>query len=168
MVTGLGEKQTVGFYLDTSIFHPQGGGQATDVGVVTLGGEKVTVTMVKTDKSSGLSLHECAETAFPSDKWIKGAHVDMEIDGAARVLNARVHSAGHLLDAAVRDCGFLLWKPAKGYHFADGPYVEYLLTQADKDEANKDEEAINTPFCPLQEKFHAFVLRGLINISEAP
>ena len=30
------------------------------------------------------------------------------------------------------------------------------------------EEAINTPFCPLQEKFNTFVLRGLRNISEAP
>ena len=30
------------------------------------------------------------------------------------------------------------------------------------------EEAINTPFCPLQEKFHTFVLRVLRNISEAP
>jgi hypothetical protein len=31
-----------------------------------------------------------------------------------------------------------------------------------------DEEAINRLFCPLQEKFHTFVLRGLRNISEAP
>ena len=30
------------------------------------------------------------------------------------------------------------------------------------------EEAINTPFCPLQETFHTLVLRGLRNISEAP
>ena len=30
------------------------------------------------------------------------------------------------------------------------------------------EEAINTPFCPSQEIFHTFVLRGLRNISEAP
>jgi hypothetical protein len=30
------------------------------------------------------------------------------------------------------------------------------------------EEPINTPFCPLQEKFRTFVLRGLRNISEAP
>ena len=30
------------------------------------------------------------------------------------------------------------------------------------------EEAMNAPFCPLQEKFHIFVLRGLRNISEAP
>ena len=30
------------------------------------------------------------------------------------------------------------------------------------------EEAINTPFCSLQEKFRTFVLRGLRNISDAP
>jgi succinyl-CoA synthetase beta subunit len=30
------------------------------------------------------------------------------------------------------------------------------------------EEGINTKFCPLQEKFHPFVLRRLRNISEAP
>jgi hypothetical protein len=30
------------------------------------------------------------------------------------------------------------------------------------------EEVINTSFCPLQEKFHTFVLLGLRNISEAP
>jgi hypothetical protein len=33
---------------------------------------------------------------------------------------------------------------------------------------DQSEEAINTPFCPLQEKSHTFVLRGLSNISEAP
>ena len=31
-----------------------------------------------------------------------------------------------------------------------------------------DEEEINTPVCPLQDKFHTFVLRGLRNISEDP
>ena len=30
------------------------------------------------------------------------------------------------------------------------------------------EEAINTSFCPLEEKSHTFVLRGLRDISEAP
>jgi hypothetical protein len=30
------------------------------------------------------------------------------------------------------------------------------------------EEAIHTPFCPLQENFRIFILRGLRNISEAP
>lgn len=37
---------------------------------------------------------------------------------------ARLHSAGHLLDIAVKKLG-IAWKPGKGYHFSDGPYVEY-------------------------------------------
>jgi hypothetical protein len=40
--------------------------------------------------------------------------------------------------------------------------------QDEEKKTNLPEEAINTPFCPLQEKFHTFVLRGLRNISEAP
>jgi beta-galactosidase GanA len=38
-----------------------------------------------------------------------------------------------------------------------GPYV-----------CGEIKEAINTPFCPSQEKFHTDVLRGFRNISEAP
>jgi Ser-tRNA(Ala) deacylase AlaX len=47
----------------------------------------------------------------------------------------RLHSAGHAMDAAVRNAGFTQLKPAKGYHFSDGPYVEYsgALDAADKD-----------------------------------
>jgi Ser-tRNA(Ala) deacylase AlaX len=39
------------------------------------------------------------------------------------------------MDAAVRNAGFTQLKPAKGYHFSDGPYVEYTgsLDAADKD-----------------------------------
>ena len=52
-----------------------------------------------------------------------------------RLLSARLHSAGHVLDQAVRlvyaklaSEGHVLepLKPGKGYHFADGPFVEYL------------------------------------------
>ena len=40
--------------------------------------------------------------------------------------------------------------------------------QGARAEFSKAEEAINTPFCPLQEISHTFVLRGLRNISEDP
>lgn len=52
-----------------------------------------------------------------------------------RKLAARLHSAGHLLDLAVRHVQAALGGgkdalpplvPSKGYHFADGPYVEYI------------------------------------------
>jgi hypothetical protein len=41
-------------------------------------------------------------------------------------------------------------------------------TDDGSDESALAEEAMNTPFCRLQEKFHTFVLRCLRNISEAP
>lgn len=51
--------------------------------------------------------------------------IDQFVDEVDRRLFARIHSAGHLLDIAVKKIG-LAWKPGKGYHFADSPYVEYI------------------------------------------
>lgn len=50
-----------------------------------------------------------------------------QIDEARRRLHARLHSAGHALDVAMARIGLggECLKPTKGYHFADGPYVEY-------------------------------------------
>ena len=50
----------------------------------------------------------------------------MEIDGEFRAMNARIHSAGHLLDMAMNRAGRTDLKPGKGYHFVEGPYVEYI------------------------------------------
>ena len=49
----------------------------------------------------------------------------MKIDQDKRILNAKLHSAGHLLDCAVTKLGIENLKPTKGFHFPDGPYVEY-------------------------------------------
>ena len=48
------------------------------------------------------------------------------IDEVRRVLNARIHSAGHLLDSAFSNMRMTELIPYKGYHFSDGPYVEYI------------------------------------------
>lgn len=66
-----------------------------------------------------------------------GSEVTMVIDEAIRKLNARLHSAGHLLDVAVNRLK-LDWKPGKGYHFADSPYVEYVGVCEDKEKTQKD------------------------------
>lgn len=78
----------------------------------------------------------------------------MSIRQDTRRLHARIHSAGHLLDAAMHNCGFDFpptkvnacggacshqcqarsktpnltptFPPRQGYHFADAPSVEYL------------------------------------------
>lgn len=48
-----------------------------------------------------------------------------------RRLHARLHSAGHAIDVAVAQAGHSHLKATKGYHFADGPYVEYEGAVAD-------------------------------------
>jgi Ser-tRNA(Ala) deacylase AlaX len=69
----------------------------------------------------------------------------MDIDGAFRALHARIHSAGHLLDMAMMKAGRKDLKPGKGYHFVDGPYVEYVGVVKD-DERDKLIEQLNF-FC---------------------
>ena len=53
-----------------------------------------------------------------------GEAVQCWVDAAGRVAAARLHSAGHLLDLAMRNLKQGL-KPGRGYHFEDGPWVEY-------------------------------------------
>ena len=47
------------------------------------------------------------------------------VDMDRRRLHARLHSAGHLIDVAVSRARLTTITATKGYHFADGPYVEY-------------------------------------------
>lgn len=60
--------------------------------------------------------------------FVEGQTVRMCIDSSHREMSARLHSAGHTIDAALKRCEgdiFNRLKATKGYHFTDGPYVEY-------------------------------------------
>lgn len=70
------------------------------------------------------------------DPFQIGQTVKMEIDGAFRALHARIHSAGHLLDMAMMKAGRKDLKPGKGYHFVEGPYVEYVGIVKDDERDN--------------------------------
>ena len=48
----------------------------------------------------------------------------LEIDGEWRLTCSRIHSAGHALDVGMVALGHTI-RPTKGYHFYEGPYVEY-------------------------------------------
>ena len=89
--------------LDQTIFHPQGGGQPADVG--TLEGETgapFAVSMVKKGPT-GVVRHEGTSAAAPA--FAAGSRVRCAVSEPARLLNARVHSAGHLIDVAMTNCG---------------------------------------------------------------
>lgn len=112
--------------LDRTCFHPQGGGQPADSGTITAvdGGAAFAVSACKKDPS-GVVRHEGSEAA---PAFAAGASVTCVVDEGPRVKNARVHSAGHLIDVAMteslKDINVAL-RPTKGYHFTPGAYVEY-------------------------------------------
>lgn len=113
------EEGTVSVVLDRTIFYPQGGGQPTDWGMITT--DDGTAAIDKVSFTDG--------TVFHSGKVVDGqlkahASAKLSIDADRRRNHARLHTGGHLVMTAVDS---ILGFPAvKGYHFPDGPYVEFL------------------------------------------
>ena len=65
--------------------------------------------------------------SFVSDAvFSQGERLELEIDEAYRRINARLHSAGHLLDIAMLKTDFKDLKPGKGNHTTDMAFVEYI------------------------------------------
>lgn len=106
--------------LDRTIFYPQGGGQPADRGEIRAEGVRFLVSDVRLDEN-GVVFHY---GEFVNGRFGIGKKVELEIEEERRILNARLHSGGHLVDLAAMKAGFGL-KAVKGYHFLDGPYIEY-------------------------------------------
>ena len=121
-----GQAKTV-VILDQTVMHPQGGGQPTDLGELRAAGTVFKVDMVRAVGGNLDSLIYHFGT-FEGAAFSAGDTVAVSIDEDHRKLCARLHSAGHLVDDAMKLCEdprAQALEPTKGYHFADGPYVEY-------------------------------------------
>lgn len=105
--------------LDQTVFYPQGGGQPYDTGAIESPSGRFIVEEVRF--VDGVVKHI---GRFEQGAFAKGETVECRVDKERRELNSRIHSAGHLVDLAVTGLN-LNWVPGKGYHFPDGPYVEY-------------------------------------------
>jgi len=104
---------------DQTVFCPQGGGQPCDKGTITVNGTEVSASFV--GSQGGEILHY---GAFPDgNAWI-GADACMNIDADRRIINAQIHTAGHLVAAVIESIDLSL-VALKGYHFPEGPYVEF-------------------------------------------
>ncbi|KAM0878335.1 hypothetical protein ACQ4PT_034953 [Festuca glaucescens] len=115
--------------LDATIFHPQGGGQPADTGVISAATGAAWRFLVEDVRvKEGVVFHYGRSEDAAGDgckpELDKGQSVTLEIDAGRRSLNSRLHSAGHLLDSCMTNLGLHL-EPGKGYHFPDGPSVEY-------------------------------------------
>lgn len=105
--------------LDRTVFYPQGGGQPYDAGVIESPSAKFIVEEVRFLEGAVRHIGH-----FEKGEFHKGETVTLRVDKERRALHSRIHSAGHVVDMAVYALK-LPWIPGKGYHFPDGPYVEY-------------------------------------------
>lgn len=85
--------------LSRTLFHPQGGGQLTDIGKI---GE---AAMLKATVEEG-------EVVHVTDAPVVGT-VTLLVDAENRCRNTRYHSAGHLISVVVERTG---WRAVKGDH----------------------------------------------------
>ena len=63
---------------------------------------------------------------------IETAAFDSDLTGSL-TFYAKIHSAGHLLDMAMIRANRKDLRPGKGYHFVEGPYVEYVGVVEEKE-----------------------------------
>lgn len=123
-LVGYGSDSRAGYVLlDSTIFYPQGGGQPSDVGTVRIGEKEVLLRVSFVGVVEGEVRHYIEGDAQLSREMV-GQEVRLSIDRERRLENARAHTGGHLLTAIVESLACEL-VGVKGYHFPDGPYVEF-------------------------------------------
>lgn len=119
-VTDAGNGQ-VDLVFDRSIFYPKGGGQAADVGSITLKGDRLPVVGVSLD-TEGRIHHSCIWGAglLPD----AGDIAQLNVEKSLRVLHSRSHSAGHLIDIALQLTESPL-RPMKANHAPGDSWIKF-------------------------------------------
>ncbi|KKY17684.1 putative alanyl-trna synthetase [Phaeomoniella chlamydospora] len=117
-----------------TIFHPQGGGQPSDVGTISsASGPTFTVLSVRTSTThDNLVLHLGhfdSPSSSPPSTFSPSSPVTLSIDPTLRHLYSRLHTAGHVLGAAVRtllETKIPNFDELKASHFPDSAACEFL------------------------------------------
>ncbi|KAK1430804.1 hypothetical protein QVD17_13824 [Tagetes erecta] len=112
--------------LDSTVFHPQGGGQPSDTGFITDASSSCNFKFLVQDvRSRNGVVYHYGVFEIGEEDVEAGVQVVLSVDESKRNLHSRLHSAGHLLDVCLPKVGLSHLKPGKAYHFPDGPWVEY-------------------------------------------
>lgn len=111
----------VDIILDQTCFYPRGGGQDWDLGTISNGNIVTNIEEVSLDPT-GVVHHICDKASLSI-----GDGVVCQVDHARRQINSRLHSAGHLIDMAIRELG-LDWIATKGQRYPHLSAVEYTGT----------------------------------------
>ena len=135
--------------LDSTIFYPQGGGQPCDIGFI----DDLKVISVTFDKDLKTVLHS-VEGGI--ENFSVNQKVNLKVNWEMRYLHMKLHSAGHLMDAAVEKLRLPLIA-TKGFHFPSSPKVEYSITGelADKAVIQSQIQDLIDSFISQDLKFHS-------------
>ncbi|MEB6379855.1 alanyl-tRNA editing protein [Leclercia adecarboxylata] len=96
--------------LNQTLFHPQGGGQPADRGLIA--GIAVESVSLRGEEV----IHILARPLAPGE-------VDIQVDKSVRVRHSRWHSAGHLIGYAGERFG---WQPVKAHHWPGEGRITFM------------------------------------------
>ncbi len=108
--------------LDETIFYPQGGGQPSDEGILQGNNLQINITTVRQIENE--IRHYIGAENLPN---LENLRVICFIDKDKRLLNARYHTAAHLLGNIVESL-YPKLKATKGHSFPNQAYVEFQGT----------------------------------------
>ena len=112
------------FTLDKTIFHPKGGGQPSDVGIIKINDVILDVKKVLDVNDVIIHYVKVKEGSLITDKLV-GNTVYCEIDWNQRYKVMRLHTAGHILDYAVQKVYGDIVNTLDAFHGPPEAYVGY-------------------------------------------
>lgn len=107
-------EQQFAVILQSTIFHPQGGGQPFDTG--WLGASTVLRVVQEADR-----------VVHYVDRPLAPGLVTAQVDEQRRALHTRLHSAGHLIGNAGESLG---WMPIKAHHWPGEGKITFIRGEA--------------------------------------
>ncbi|KAJ8113767.1 hypothetical protein ONZ43_g5078 [Nemania bipapillata] len=114
---------------EQTIFHPQGGGQPSDVGTIRASsGASFDVSAVRMNQVTEGEVLHLGRFTDVSPHFKPGDLVTQTIDSEKRLLYSRYHTAGHVLGAAVRhllENEVANFDELKASHFPDSASCEF-------------------------------------------
>ncbi|HTE21870.1 MAG TPA: alanine--tRNA ligase-related protein [Candidatus Limnocylindria bacterium] len=116
------EEGAVDIQLDQTCFYPRGGGQDWDTGTIKSADDSAAFAVREVRLDEHGTVHHIGTVTAGTLK--AGDRVSCSVDPARRMINTRLHSAGHTVDLAV-DRLKLPLTPVRGGHYPHMSFVEY-------------------------------------------
>ena len=146
--------------LDETIFHPKGGGQPSDEGLIhgikVMHVHKILLDKNQVDQFEILHCFDESQELF----WKEGDEVELAVDPLKRALHSKMHTAGHALAETVKEI-FSILEPFHGNHDPKDGYVKFKMLK----EFHSSREEMMAKIQPqLESNLHQDLLVSIIQL----